>query len=503
MDFNEPTFVYDLANNHMGSVDHALNIIESLAKETTQNSLFSEFSHVFKFQYRDLSTLIHPKYQDSKDVPYIIRFKSTEMSLDNLFTLMNRAKELGFITACTPFDEVSVDNVLKHNFDVIKIASCSCLDWGILEKVATAGKPVIVSTAGVELTDLDRVVEFFKNRGTNFALLHCVAVYPTQLSDMNLNRIDLFKNRYPGISVGLSSHEIPGSLDSVKIAIGKGATIFERHVGMTGIECPSLNKYSSTPAYISLWLSEAKRALSCCNIKTNSDSTEKITLNSLKRAVFVNKDIQKGAIIGENDIFLAIPGVDGQVLADNLSKYTKIHALDDIKKDGPLMKNQVRMEDLSVQITGVVRNAVKLLKKAGIVIPSDTILEISHHYGLDRFDQCGSVMFTLINTPNYCKKIIVMFPDQKHPGQYHKEKEETFFILYGHVTVAVNSLMAHLARGKVLTIKPGEVHQLYTKSGVVIEEVSSVHKSSDSFYVDDEINRNKNRKTLVKYWSKK
>ena len=60
--------------------------------------------------------------------------------------------------------------------------------------------------------------------------------------------------------------------------------------------------------------------------------------------------------------------------------------------------------------------------------------EISHHYGLDKFNKFGLVMITVLNR-DYCKKILVLFPGQKHPEQWHNVKEETFHILFGKINL--------------------------------------------------------------------
>jgi hypothetical protein len=44
------------------------------------------------------------------------------------------------------------------------------------------------------------------------------------------------------------------------------------------------------------------------------------------------------------------------------------------------------------------------------------------------------------------------------------------------------------------------IHEFSTKTGAIIEEVSSSHSSNDSFYVDDSIAQNKERKTFLHYW---
>ena len=108
-------------------------------------------------------------------------------------------------------------------------------------------------------------------------------------------------------------------------------------------------------------------------------------------------------------------------------------------------------------------------------------------------------MFTIVNR-EYCKKILVSLPKQIHPAQYHKKKEETFNVIYGNVDLVLDGKKKYLYPGDVVTIKPGQVHQFSSKKGSVIEEISTTHHKSDSYYIDESINQNKNRKTVVNFW---
>ena len=110
---------------------------------------------------------------------------------------------------CTPFDEPSVGLISRMNFDIIKIASCSAKDWPLLEKAAETGLPVVFSTGGLGLANIDDLVSFFDHRGCDFAIMHCVSLYPIPPGNFHLNQIEVLKNRYRGHTIGWSTHEDP------------------------------------------------------------------------------------------------------------------------------------------------------------------------------------------------------------------------------------------------------------------------------------------------------
>ena len=108
-------------------------------------------------------------------------------------------------------------------------------------------------------------------------------------------------------------------------------------------------------------------------------------------------------------------------------------------------------------------------------------------------------MITVVNR-GYCKKLIICLPGQSHPEQYHEKKEETFVVLHGTVELYLNDKLNVLQRGDIATIEPGTRHKFNTPTGCVIEEISSTHYPFDSYYTDEKINNNNNRKTLITHW---
>jgi quercetin dioxygenase-like cupin family protein len=100
----------------------------------------------------------------------------------------------------------------------------------------------------------------------------------------------------------------------------------------------------------------------------------------------------------------------------------------------------------------------------------------------------------------YCKKLLILFPGQLHPEQYHKKKEETFHVLHGTLQVRLNGQERLMRSGDVLTVERGVRHEFLSPEGCILEEISSTHFKNDSFYTDESINRNPYRKTLVTHF---
>ena len=170
--FNDkPIIVFEMANNHMGDLDHGLLMIETFGNFVRD---YSDFDFVFKFQFRDIPSFIHPDYKDRMDVKYVKRFSETALNKEQFARMFDRVKSLGMKVMTTPFDENSVDLAEELDVDIIKIASCSCGDWPLLERIIKVDKPIVFSTAGASFDTIDKMVSFFQHREKEFAIMHCV-----------------------------------------------------------------------------------------------------------------------------------------------------------------------------------------------------------------------------------------------------------------------------------------------------------------------------------------
>ena len=135
-------FIFEMANNHSGDLEHGIRIIKEIAAAAKKH----DFNYAFKFQYRNLETFIHPDFQGRDDIKYVKRFSETKIPESDFLAMKKEVENQGMMTICTPFDEPSVDKIIEHDYDVIKIGSCSFTDWPLLEKIASTDKPIIAST---------------------------------------------------------------------------------------------------------------------------------------------------------------------------------------------------------------------------------------------------------------------------------------------------------------------------------------------------------------------
>lgn len=309
--FND-LFVLELANNHWGKLDRGVKIIRDFAEVVRANGVRASI----KLQFRDVESFIHADFCYRTDLRYIKKTRDTHMPWNQLRRMVEVVREEGMLTMVTPFDEISVDKCVEFDVDILKIASSDIRDGVLLRKIAGAGKPVIASSGGASVEHIDALVDFFAQRNIPFALNHCVSIYPSEDSELELNQIDFLRHRYPDLTIGLSTHEHRDWHDSVLMAYAKGARTFERHIDIDHEGVP-VSPYCTKPEQADVWFKAFLKAKEMCGGASTQKRVvpEKETryLDALVRGVYARRDLPAGHVLSDDDIYLAVPLLRGQI----------------------------------------------------------------------------------------------------------------------------------------------------------------------------------------------
>jgi sialic acid synthase SpsE len=309
-------FVLELANNHWGKVPRGLAIINAFAQVVRFNNVRA----AIKLQFRDVEHFISPSFKGREDLRYIRKTEATKLERREYAQLVEAIREQGCIPMATAFDEASVDLCESLDLPVIKVASSDLNDWFLLERIAKARRPVIVSTGGSSEKDIDELVTFFGNRGIPLALNHCVSLYPSEDDELELNQIDYLRGRYPQLVIGLSTHEYHDWRDSMLISYAKGARTWERHIDIDADGIP-VSPYCSLPHQVDAWFKAYHQAREMCGASGASKriphKREIEYLDQLVRGVYLKRDLPAGYEFHhksiERDFTLAIPLQKGQL----------------------------------------------------------------------------------------------------------------------------------------------------------------------------------------------
>ncbi len=473
-------YIFEMANNHMGSVDHAKRIVDEFADLAQKKGINAGI----KMQFRNLSTFIHPDFQQRNDLKYVKRFNETRLSKEQFKEIVNYIKQKGLLAITTPFDNESIPLSDDLNIDVLKVASCSVDDWPLLEDVSKINKKIIISTAGVELPTLRKVYKLFKQRARDFSFMHCVGEYPTPNNVANLDRIKRLKQEFPDIEIGFSTHESPLSPSVTPYAVAMGCTIVEKHIGVPTTNWP-LNAYSLTKDQMETVITEIDALIEA---STGKSTAQVNALKSLKRGVYLKGDLSKGHAITKDDLYFAMPVQENMFDASAYHQIIGACLTNDKKKNEGLLEKDIIDVDRKEILDRIKKQVIQQLQSAKVTVTENDDVEISAHFGLDNFFETGCVIVSKINR-QYCKKILVMLPNQAHPTHRHMIKEESFELLSGDCELVLNGKKIDLQLGDPKLINTKVDHSFSSKNGCVIEEVSTTHFPGDSIYQNPKINK--------------
>ena len=333
-DIFDELFVLELANNHLGDLQRGLKIISNYAQVVRFNNVRA----AIKLQLRDVDSFIHQDFRHRDDIRYIKKTLDTRLQPEDFAKLVRAIREASCIPMATPFDESSVDFCCELGIPILKIASSDCNDWVLIERIAKTKKPVIVSTGGSSLKDIDDLVTFFDNRHIPLAINHCVSLYPSEDCDIELNQIDFLHDRYPNHTIGFSTHEYRDWTSSMLMAYAKGARTFERHVDIQ-TDGMTVSPYCSVPEQVDTWFKAFHRAKRMCGApgtqKRLPPQKEITYLDSLVRGVYAKHDLPVGHVLQDADVYLAVPLQQGQISCRELMRGEVIRK--EVPKDQPIL----------------------------------------------------------------------------------------------------------------------------------------------------------------------
>jgi N-acetylneuraminate synthase len=220
---DEPTFVIaEAGSNHNGDLSTAKALID-IAVEAGADAVKFQTFRAEDMYVEDSGEV---EYLDDERAIYEI-IESMEMPYEWIPELHDYCTEQEIHFLSTPFDERSAE-VLSEYVPAWKVASYTSSHHPFLRTLAESEKPIIMSTGAHELAEVRESVDVLKDAGaTEFALLQCVAAYPTPITEINVNIVETLADEF-GVPTGLSDHTLD-PVTAPTAAVALGANIVEKH----------------------------------------------------------------------------------------------------------------------------------------------------------------------------------------------------------------------------------------------------------------------------------
>lgn len=304
---HKPFIIAEMSGNHNQSLKRALEIVDIAAKSG---------AHALKIQTYTADTMT----LNIENHDFQINDENSLWNGQNLYQLyqqaytpwewhkpiFKRARELGMIPFSTPFDETAVDFLEELDVPLYKIASFENTDLPLVKKVASTGKPMIISTGMATVAEIDETVRTAREAGCqDLILLKCTSTYPATAENTNISTIPHMRDLF-NVQVGLSDHTMGTGVAVASVALG--ATVIEKHFTLSREEGGVDAAFSMEPSEMEALVQETKRAWEALgNITYGPTEQERASLK-FRRSIYVTKDIKAGEMFTKENIKVIRPG---------------------------------------------------------------------------------------------------------------------------------------------------------------------------------------------------
>ena len=214
--------------------------------------------------------------------------------------LFEHAKRIGITVFSSPFDPTAVDFLENLGAPAYKIASPELIDLALIRKVASTGKPVILSTGAATLDEIEEAVQTARDAGaTELVVLHCTAAYPAPPEEANLASITALAERFQVVA-GLSDHTLGTTVAA--LAVGLGASFIEKHFTLARADGGVDSAFSLEPHELVELVIAARIAKAATGQPTFGPTESESSVLKNRRSLYVVKPLAKGELLTNEHI---------------------------------------------------------------------------------------------------------------------------------------------------------------------------------------------------------
>ena len=341
---NCPTyFIADIAANHDGNLDKALELIYEAALAGADAAKFQHFSAdtiVSDYGFKSLGGQLSHQSKWKKSVFEVYKDASIPLEWTSKLKEECKKNKIEFLTS--PYSIELVDFVDPY-LEAFKIGSGDITWHEIVEHIASKGKPYIIATGASNEQDVDEIISLASKINSKICVMQCNTNYTgdnNNFSYINLNYLTHLRKKFPNLILGLSDHTHGHT--TVLGAITLGAKVIEKHFTLSNEFDGPDHKFSMTPISWKEMIERSKElemSLGDGIKKIEKNEIETVVLQ--RRSIRINKEIKKGHILKRSDLDVLRPSPKNAIDP----RYIKKIIGKKIKKD--LSKHEIlKWEDL-------------------------------------------------------------------------------------------------------------------------------------------------------------
>lgn len=302
---NPPYIIAELSGNHNGSIQRLFSLIEQAKQSGADAVKIQTYTpDTITLDYDGNGFVLTEGVWAGRKLYDLLGEAATPWEWHE--ALFNKAREVGITMFSTPFDPTSIDFLEQFNPPAYKIGSFEIIDIPLIEKVASLGKPMIISTGMASMDEIQEAVTAASKGGCqNLVLLHCISGYPTCVEECNLKTIPELAKKF-GVLIGLSDHSLEASVPVVATAMG--AAVIEKHFTIRRSDGGPDASFSIEPDELRELVGNCKTAHSALGEVANSPAPSEEKYMKMRRSLYVVEDIKKGEDLTVKNVRSIRPG---------------------------------------------------------------------------------------------------------------------------------------------------------------------------------------------------
>ena len=298
-ELESPYIVAEVNTSHFGDMNIAKDMI------TTAKKIGCD---CVKFQSWSAESLYSKTFYDENPIANRM-VKKFSFSEEELTEVASFCKELEIDFSSTPYSREEVDFLAnKCQAPFIKIASMELNNYQYIRYIAETGTPIVLSTGMGDLEEIKKAVATIEETGNkNICILHCISIYPPELSTIRLKNIEGLKETFPQYPIGFSDHSLGIEMPSAAIALG--AALIEKHFTLDKKRIGMDNQIALEPDEM------AEMVKNCRNVHTALGGKERIVppaeieqRQKMRRSIIVTRNLEKGTQLSLQDLDTKRPG---------------------------------------------------------------------------------------------------------------------------------------------------------------------------------------------------
>lgn len=302
-----PYLIAEMSGNHNQSLSRALEIVDAAARAGADAIKLQTYTaETMTLNVQAAGFVIEDPNSLWAGRQLFDLYQEAHTPWDWHKPIMDRAAQHGLHCFSTPFDDSAVDFLESLNVPAYKIASFENTDLPLIRKVASTGKPMIISTGMATLGEIHEAVQTARDAGCNrLVLLKCTSTYPATPDNTHIRTIPNMREAF-GCEVGLSDHTMGCGVAVASVALG--ASVIEKHFTLRRADGGVDSSFSLEPEEFAQLRIESERAWQGMGEVRYGGSKAEEKSRAFRRTLYVAQPMKAGDVLTAENLRIVRPG---------------------------------------------------------------------------------------------------------------------------------------------------------------------------------------------------